>query len=98
MKHIQDATFVYEMEKIFENKLNEFFTKNNDLNKMNPKITSDAVIKVNENILPSLKLDPEPLPLEEEFKIARDYMNVMDKLKAFREKFVQIPYPFKEKY
>ena len=36
MKHIQDATFVYEMEKIFENKLNEFFSKNNDLNKMNP--------------------------------------------------------------
>jgi len=45
-----------------------------------------------------LKLDPEPLPLDVEFEIARGYMNVMDKLKAFREEFVQIPYPFKEKY
>lgn len=36
MKRIQDATIVYEMEKIFENKLNEFFSKKNDLDKMIP--------------------------------------------------------------
>ena len=98
MKRIQDATIVYEMEKIFENKLNEFFSKKNDLDKMIPQISSDAVLKVNENVLPSLKLDPKPLPLNEEFKIFSDNMNIMDKLKVFREEFVQIPDLFKEKY
>jgi hypothetical protein len=37
MESIQDATIVFEMEKIFEEKLNEFYTQVNTFENMHPQ-------------------------------------------------------------
>ena len=44
MENIQDATIVFEMEKIFEQKLKEFYTQINNYEKKHPQTSIGQVL------------------------------------------------------